>query len=480
MISPAKFRRTKIVCTIGPNTSSPEMLKEIIEAGMNVARLNFSHGDREEHRETIRTIRRVCRETGREIGILQDLCGPKIRLGALSQEELRLEPGEMIELASGETATSNLIPVNYPFLLEDVQAGNHILLADGTVELLVRTKQKDTILCEVVAGGVIRSHKGVNLPSSNLRIPAFTEKDRQDLSVGIEEGVDFVALSFIRSVKDLESINDVLKGANSRPMLMAKIEKPQAVENFDEILAAVDAIMIARGDLGVEMPLEEVPLIQKQIIKKTRQAGKPVITATQMLTSMMDSPRPTRAEATDVANAVLDGADALMLSDETAIGNYPLQAVSMLDRIARSTESHLDELQLLREAASELLPDTAAAISRAACWLARDLKAAAIIASTSSGNTARLVGRFRPACPIVALTDSLQTQRQLCLSWGIIADLEKIHGHTDQMFAAARAWVLEEGIAKNGDRLILTAGVPVGVSGTTNLLKVMEIQNVDS
>lgn len=472
----SKFRRTKIVCTIGPNTQSPESIKRLIESGMDVARLNFSHGERESHRKTIRLLRRVSAELGKEIGILQDLGGPKIRLGVIRQEERILEAGERVILSPEESSDSESIPVGYPYLLEDINVGDSILLADGTVQLLVREKRTNQAVCEVLVGGAIRSHKGINLPSSNLRISAFTEKDRKDLLVGLEEGVDFVALSFVRSERDLDEVLAILSSLKNRPMLIAKIEKPQAVQGLVNILERVDGIMVARGDLGVEMPLEDVPIIQKHIIRTTRQAGKPVITATQMLTSMMSNPRPTRAEATDVANAILDGTDALMLSDETAVGAFPMEAVSTLDRIARTTEPYLDERPLLNESISEFLPSTAAAISRAACWLVLDLKAAAVVASSSSGSTARLVARYRPPCPIMALTDRIETQRQLSLSWGVIPHLVGSFGDTDQMFNSARIWALEKGVAKEGDRLIITAGVPVGVSGTTNLLKVMELK----
>jgi pyruvate kinase len=450
-------------------------MRKLIESGMDVARLNFSHGDRESHREMIRSLRRVSRELGKEIGILQDLGGPKIRLGNLPHEARFLETGEEVILFPGESSQTESIPVGYPYLLEDINVEDHILLADGTVQLIVRDKKEDRAVCEVLVGGTIRSHKGVNLPSSSLRITAFTEKDRGDLAVGLEEGVDFVALSFVRNEKDLDEVLEILRPLGKRPMLIAKIEKPQAVKGFANILARVDAVMVARGDLGVEMPLEEVPIIQKEIIRTARQAGKPVITATQMLTSMMNNPRPTRAEAADVANAILDGTDALMLSDETAVGTFPLEAVSTLDRIARTTEPYFDERPLLNESMSEFLPSTPAAISRAACWLAIDLKAAAIVASSSSGSTARHVARYRPPCPIITLTDRIETQRQLCLSWGVISTLAASFTDTDQMFATARKWALKGGIAGQGDRLIITAGVPVGVSGTTNLLKVMEL-----
>ena len=479
MMAKAKFRKTRIVCTIGPATNSPEMMVKLIYEGMDVARLNFSHGNRDEHRRTIRTLRSVSSQTGKEIGILQDLGGPKIRLGQLNGRKRRLKPGEIIRLVPGEHAEEDAIPVNYPDLIRDIEEGNPILLADGTVQLTVLEKKGMSAVCEVVVGGVIYSRKGVNLPLSKLSVPAFTEKDRGDLMVGIEEKVDFVALSFIRSLEDIRDARNIISQAAYDPMLVAKIEKPQAVENFEEILSAVDAVMVARGDLGVEMPLEEVPMIQKKIIRSTRQAGKPVITATQMLGSMLESPRPTRAEATDVANAILDGTDALMLSDETAMGAYPVEAVSTLDRIARTTEPYLNDEAFLGEKVSGMLQTTPAGISRAACLLALDLKAAAIVAATSSGNTARLVARFRSCAPVMALTDSVETQRQLSLSWGVIPHLVNSFVDTDQMFASARCWAIEKGVAKPGDCIIITAGVPVGMAGTTNLLKVMEINKIE-
>ena len=406
---------------------------------------------------------------------MQDLAGPKIRLGTLKDGKVDIHRGDRLELAPGEASDTDVIPVNYPDLLQDIEPGNLILLADGTVQLLALEKTESTIVCEVRVGGVIYSRKGVNFPLSHLKVDAFTEKDRQDLAVGLEEKVDFVALSFVRNTADLKPVLDILKGVSHPPLVIAKIEKPEAVENFVSILKAVDGVMVARGDLGVEMPLEEVPIIQKRIIRETRQAAKPVITATQMLISMLENPRPTRAEATDVANAILDGTDALMLSDETAAGNYPIEAVATLDTIARATEPYLDSKPLLDEYMSELLHTVAAGISRGACWLASDLSAAAIVASSSSGHTARLVSRFRPSRPVIALTDHVETLRQLTLSWGVMPHTVERFMDTDQMFASARSWAIAENVAKPGDFLVITAGVPVGVAGTTNLLKVMEL-----
>lgn len=477
----SNHRKTKIVCTLGPATSSPEVIRHMALAGMGVVRLNFSHGDHLGHGEAIQTVRRISREIGREIGILQDLGGPKLRLGNLAVPERVLQMGEEVFLIPASASSDEAIPVNYPHLLEDVTTNEQILIADGLIELVVVEKQAKRLRCRVVAGGTIQSHKGVNLPASSLQITAFTDKDRDDLAFGLDQQVDFVALSFVRHENDLRPVQAILDKAKHRPLLIAKIEKSQAVKRLAEILANVDGVMVARGDLGVEMPLEEVPIIQKRIIRMARQAGKPVITATQMLRSMVSSPRPTRAETSDAANAILDGTDALMLSDETTVGEYPVEAVAVLDRIAHVTEPYLDEQAFLQEEASEFLPVTATAISRAACWLAQDLRAAAIVASTSSGSTARLVARFRPNCPVLALTPNLATQRQLSLSWGVIPSLVEPFQTTDQMFALARSWAMETGIAAPTDRLVITAGVPIGVSGSTNLVKVLEMaQNLDA
>ena len=469
-------RKTKIVCTIGPATASPERIEELIRAGMDVARLNFSHGDHDTHRQTIRIIRKKAKKIGKVIGILQDLGGPKIRLGELQVPEMELEIGEKVVLSSMKPIEPSDIPVNYPYIVKDVAIFDRILIADGLVLLRVIAKEKERVICEVLVGGIIQSHKGLNLPSSTLRVPAFTEKDRQDLSVGLEEAVDFVALSFVRHEKDLEPVRELLVNNPTSPFLIAKIEKPQAIERFKEIVDVIDGVMVARGDLGVEMPLEDVPIIQKKIIRISRYAGKSVITATQMLRSMINSPRPTRAEATDVANAILDGTDALMLSEETAVGDYPIEAVQILDRIARATEAHMQTHYGGDKPVFDHLGMTESAISRSACFLAEDLNAASIIAATSSGSTARLVARYRPPTPVLALTPNQQTQRHLTLSWGVTPVLVTPFSDADEIFDLARRWTTEHNLAKPGDRLIVTAGVPVGTPGTTNLLKVIEIE----
>ena len=345
-------RKTKIVCTLGPATESAEGIASLIEAGMDVVRLNFSHGDREDHREKIRRVREVSTSVGREVGILQDLGGPKIRLGELSEEGVHLEAGSIVALGVDGQTEDGVLPVCYPHLLEDVGVGERILLADGLAELEVREVTNDRLLCAVIIGGTVTSRKGVNLPQANLRVATFTAKDRADLEVGLEEGVDFVALSFVRHEDDLAPVRERLSQQSHPPMLIAKIEKPQAVDRLHPILEVVDGVMVARGDLGVEMPPEKVPMIQKDIIAAARRAGRPVITATQMLRSMVDSPRPLRAEASDVANAVLDGTDAVMLSEETAIGSYPTEAVRVLHRLALEAEPKINHAGMLTDSHS--------------------------------------------------------------------------------------------------------------------------------
>jgi pyruvate kinase len=469
------LRRSKIVATIGPATDSPEMVEELIRAGLDVARLNFSHGDHASHRKNIELLRAKAALVGRTVGILQDLAGPKIRMGELKHGEMELSTGQEVVFCSGAKSDDERIPVNYPYLTEDVAVDDRILVADGLVELIVVAKDSENITCRVLMGGTISSRKGVNLPISSLRIPSFTDKDKADLELGLECGVDFVALSFVRHEEDLAEVRERINYADNPPLLIAKIEKPQAVERLPQILAMVDGVMVARGDLGVEMRLEEVPLVQKRIIRMARREGKPVITATQMLRSMMENTRPTRAEANDVANAVLDGSDAVMLSDETAVGAYPVEAVKVMDRICHHTEPALQSEILLGDRGSSLVPAIEGNISRAACHLAQDLKARALVAGTSSGLSARLVSRFRPAMPVVALTYSKETKRQLSLSWGVIPILVPQCEHTDQLFAIAGEEMIRQGLAEPGERVVITAGLPLGIPGSTNLVRVLDL-----
>jgi len=468
-------RKTKIVCTLGPASQESATLARMMDAGMDVARLNFSHGDHASHARTLAAVRSVAQKNRRVVGVLQDLAGPKIRLGSIAAEERVLEPGEMVNLFAGSQSGDHRLPVNYAHLAQDLEAGESILLADGMVELKVEKVAGEEVRCRVVVGGTISSHKGVNLPTTSLRIPAFTEKDRADLAMGLAHGVDFVAMSFVRSSEDLAPVLEMINHAEPRPLLIAKIEKPQAVEHLGEILSVVDGVMVARGDLGVEVPLSQVPMIQKKVISEARRAGKAVITATQMLRSMIDNPRPTRAEAADVANAILDGTDAVMLSEESAVGAYPVEAVKVLENIALATEPSLSPRPYLREPFSHLVPLNEAALSRAACWLAEDLTPAAIVATTTSGSTARLIARFRSPHPVVGMSPEEATCRQLALSWGVLPAYVPRFTGTDHMFDLAKEHVKRLGIAVPGERIILTAGVPIGVPGTTNLLKLLDL-----
>jgi len=467
-------RKTKIVCTLGPVTDSAEGISALLEAGMDVVRLNFSHGDRETHRATIRRIREVSREAGREIGILQDLGGPKIRLGELPGKGVELVAGTSVALGVDGRVAEGVLPVSYPHLLEDVGAGERILLADGIAELEVTEVTNDRLVCEVLIGGKVTSRKGVNLPQANLRVAAFTDKDRHDLEVGLAEGVDFVALSFVRHEDDLAPVRERLETQEHPPLLIAKIEKPQAVDRLEPILEAVDGVMVARGDLGVEMPPEAVPMIQKTIIAAARRAGRPVITATQMLRSMVDSPRPLRAEASDIANAVLDGTDAVMLSEETAIGNFPTKAVRVLHRVAMAAEPEIDHQKMLSDSVSPSIPELTGAISRAACDLAASINAAAILTTTASGATARLVARLRPSAPVLAMTTSEAVARQLTLSWGVMATVANEATDIATMGDEMREILARYGLDARGNRIVITAGLPLGVSGSTNLLQVRE------
>ena len=468
-----EYRKTKIVGTIGPASSSPKKLAELIKAGLNVTRLNFSHGLPEEHRAMVDQIRTISREVGYVVGILQDLSGPKIRLGNLRDRVLTA--GSTVRLSPGTEETDEAIPVNYQHLLEDVAVGELVLLYDGKLSVKVTDKDDRALICEVITGGTLSSHKGVNLPHSNLRIPAFTEKDRADLNVGLEAGVDFVAMSFVRSAHDLVPLREMIARSSRPPLLIAKIEKPQAVANISEILEVVDGIMVARGDLGVEMPIEEVPVTQKKLIRAARNRGRLIITATQMLGSMVSNPLPSRAEVTDVANAILDGTDAVMLSEETAVGQYPVKAVRMLDKVARHTEPILDNRVFLHGDQCPLIDPVGGAITRAVALLAGDLKSKAIVAATQGGSTVRLVSHLRQPVPVVGVTSSLSTYHQLSLSWGVIPALIQPCDSIVLLEQLSSEWLVRNGIASKGDRVFLTCGLPMQTSGTTNLIKLIDI-----
>ncbi|MFW6127275.1 MAG: pyruvate kinase [Thermodesulfobacteriota bacterium] len=464
-------RRTKIVCTVGP-AITPEIFPALVAAGLNVARLNFSHGSQAEYQQRIDLIRSTSRDTGQPVAILQDLAGPKLRLGVIDPEPIYLVPDQTFTLTKRSiSGNQGVSAVNTPEVIDATPVGASVLLADGALELKVVEKGADSLTCRVVVGGALSSHKGVNLPGVPLPISALTDKDRDDLNFGLDQGVDLVALSFVRSPEDVQELKDIISGRGLDTPVIAKIEKPEAVERIKEILAVADGIMVARGDLGVETPLKRVPIVQKMLIDEANRIGKPVITATQMLASMVDNPRPTRAEVTDVANAILDGTDAVMLSEETAIGKYPVDAVRFLDEIARTTEAtfpYEDWLKNRRKFLTHTIPD---AISLAAVELAQDLKAKVIMASTASGATARLISRFRPAAPIIAVTSRAETKRRLCLSWGVSSFLMTDLKSVDQMLDEVKAFAVSQGYLASGDRLVITAGTPLGTRGATNLIK---------
>ncbi len=473
------MRHIKIVCTIGPSSQSEDILTEMKKRGMNVARLNFSHGEHSEHLEKIRLLRKVEEKTGESISILQDLAGPKIRIGEIKNGGMNLERGERIVLTNDPSKVDgSTIYINYPYLSEDLSVGDLILLADGNIELQVIEKGKNKVVCKAIIGGFVGSHQGVSFPNSNLSVETFTEKDKHDLIFGLENSVDLVALSFVRNADDIRDVKVFMRENGKRLPVVAKIERREAIENIDEIIREADGIMVARGDLGVEVELERVPILQKMIIKKANEAGKPVITATQMLRSMIRNPRPTRAEVCDVANAIFDGTDCLMLSEETASGEYPADSVEFMAKIADVSEAEFPFWEWLVSNwndAKESGVSTEDATSHSATVLAKDIDAVAIVASTASGMTARLVSRFRPKCPIIAMTPYESTLKSLNLSWGVLPFLVPVFNSTDELFELASKVVLERGIGHKGERIVITAGVPVGVRGKTNLLRAMEL-----
>ena len=464
------MRRTKIVCTIGPTSDSPEMLRKLIESGMNVARLNFSHGSHEEHIKKLHTIRSLSKEMDMPVAILQDLCGPKMRTGKIAEPGINLVKGaELILTSEPIMGSGNRVSVSYNELPNEVKPDDVILLADGIMELIVREIKGTEIHCEVVIGGLLTSNKGINLPTSVLKIPALTDKDRDDLAFGLANDVDFVALSFVKTVEDIKEAKALIAAAGKTTPVIAKIEKHEAIANIDGIMKVTDGIMVARGDLGVEIPLEDVPGVQKMLVAKSVAAGKPVIIATQMLRSMVDAPRPTRAEATDVANAVLDGADAVMLSEETANGCFPVETVQYMSRIAAKAEENYPHNQFMKSACKERVSDS---VSYAACVLAEKLDTAAIVAPTKSGFTARQISRFRPDSPIIALSPDETTLHRLCLIWGCHPVLVTDPGGTDEMIEQGASAALDTGIVTKGETIVITAGHPTWVRGTTNMVKV--------
>ena len=470
------MRKTKIVCTIGPASESPEILEQLIDAGMNVARLNFSHGNHEEHKKRIETIRNVAEKKGKVVGILLDTKGPEIRTHAMENGQLELVAGQKIDISMSEIeGNHNAFSVSYDKLIEDVHKGSVILLDDGLIQLEVTGKDEEQGLIHtlIVNSGTLKNKKGVNVPGVSVQLPGMTEKDAEDILFGIEQGVDFIAASFVRRASDVMEIRSLLERKNGSDLqIIPKIENQEGVDNIDEILNISDGLMVARGDLGVEIPAEEVPLVQKKLIEKCNQAGKPVITATQMLDSMQRNPRPTRAEASDVANAILDGSDAIMLSGETAAGLYPVESVQTMDRIANTTEAAIDYRSVVSTRRREKHGNMTESIGQAAAYTAINLKVKAVLAPTESGNTARMIAKYRPGCPIIAVTSSEACSRKLSLVWGVYPIVGEKVASIDGILQESVEQSVRHQYVGHGDVVIITAGVPVGEAGSTNLMKI--------
>lgn len=475
------MKRTKIVCTIGPSSEKKEVFTELVKSGLNVARLNFSHGDHEEHAKRIELIKEVRRELNVPVAIILDTKGPEIRTGKFKDPEVLLQEGQEFTITTRDVlGDQHICSVSYAGLAQDVVPGNSILIDDGLVELKVKEIINGTdILCEVKNAGIVKNHKGVNVPGVKINLPAITEKDRKDIEFGIKMDIDFIAASFVRKAADVLAIREILEEHSAEHIqIISKIENQEGVDNLEEIIEVSDGIMVARGDLGVEIPTEDIPLVQKRMIRLCNKAGKPVITATQMLDSMIRNPRPTRAEVTDIANAIYDGTDAIMLSGETAAGKYPIEAVRIMANIARKTEESIDYRTLLRSKAFEREVTITDAISHATCNTAMDLQASAIITATASGYTARMVSKFRPKAPIIAATVSERVRRRLSLVWGVETVLTDFAQSTDDVLDSSVQKALEANLIKRGDLVVITAGVPVGYVGTTNLIKVHIVGDV--
>lgn len=465
--------RTKIVCTLGPAVDAPETLERLIRAGLDVARFNFSHGTHAQHADRFARLKTAAAAVGKHVGVLQDLCGPKLRVGTM-ESGVVLDDGARVTLTLAPTVgTAERIPLPLPEFFAVAEIGARLLLDDGLLELQVEEVLPEEVRCRVIQGGALSSGKGVNLPGVALPIRAVTEKDEEDLKFGLALGVDYVALSFVRHADDVHYLRSLMEKEGRTVPILVKIEKAEAVENLDSILAVADGAMVARGDLGVELPVEEMAMIQKRLIRACNALGKPVITATQMLDSMIRNPRPTRAEVTDIANAILDGSDALMLSGETAVGAYPIQAVETMGRIARRTEEQLNYDQLLRDKSTlfgrESLTD---AVAEAAVTIAHDQQATAVLCATETGGTARSVAKFRPRALVLAATPSSETCRRLALYWGVQPLLMPSPTSVDALLLECMAAAEGSGYLKKGDLLVLTSGTPLGKPGSTNLIKV--------
>lgn len=468
------MKKTKIVCTLGPASRDEKVLEKMLLNGMNVARLNFSHGSHEYHKETIELFRKVRDKLQIPAAVMLDTKGPEIRLGDFENEEVTLSKGDLFTLTTKNIlGNQEIVSITYKDLPSQLQMGNKILIDDGKVSLEVVSSTITELNCKVLVGGKISNHKGVNVPNVHLNFEYLSQKDKEDLKFGVENDVDYIAASFVRSKEDVKSLRnylDYIGGKNIK--IISKIENIEGVDNFDEILNSSDGIMVARGDMGVEIPFEQIPAIQKELIHKGYNAGKQVITATQMLESMISNPRPTRAEITDVANAIYDGTSAIMLSGETAAGEYPIEAVSTMALIAETTEYNIDYKSRFHKRGTDSNPNIANAISHACVTTAHDLDVKAIITVTKGGSTARLISKYRPLCPIISCTTDEVVCRQMNMSWGVTPIIINEETSTDELFEHAVDAAKKYGYVEQGDRVVITAGVPLGISGTTNLMKV--------
>lgn len=467
------LRKTKIICTLGPAVDNEDMIRALIRTGMNAARFNFSHGSHEEHLNRLNLLKSVRDSMGRPVASILDTKGPEIRIRSFETKSISLEAGDLFTLTTREVQGNvNLVSVTYPELHKEVSAGQEILIDDGLVALKVEKIDGQDIRCTVENGGTLSANKSINIPGVHIHLPALTEKDVSDIQFGVENDFDFIAASFVRRAADVQAVREVLDRFGGQEIrIIAKIENQEGVDNIDEILEAADGIMVARGDLGVEIPAAKVPILQKQIIRKGLQAGKPVITATQMLDSMMRNPRPTRAEVSDVANAVFDGTSCVMLSGETAGGKYPLEALTAMVNIVEEAEQSIHYWRQFEKRRVIPASNINDAITHTCCLTAKDLEAKAILAATNSGRTARMICRFRPACPVAALTMHEKVRRQLAICWGVIPFLTGEVTSTDRIFSLSAEVALKERLVQNGDTVVITAGVPLGKSGSTNLIK---------
>lgn len=474
-------KKTKIVCTIGPSSENEAVLKELIANGLNVCRLNFSHGSHPEHQAKIDLIKKVRKETDQPIAILLDTKGPEIRTGKFDAEEILLEEGQTFTLTTEDIiGNKEISSISYKGLVHDVKPGNTILIDDGLISMEVQKVTDKDIVCLVKNSGIIKNNKGINVPNVKINLPAITQKDKEDIIFGIENNIDFIAASFVRKASDVLAIREILEEYDAEHIqIISKIENQEGVDNIDDILQVTDAIMIARGDLGVEIPTEDIPIVQKMIIKKCNLLSKPVITATQMLDSMIRNPRPTRAEVTDVANAIYDGTDAIMLSGETASGKYPVEALKTMSRIASKTETTLDYSKMTSERAKNRSVNITNAISHATCTTADDIGASAIITATESGYTARMVSSYRPSQQIIGVVNDEVVLRQMGIVWGIVPlNIERRVDSTDELFDVSIDSATKEELIKSGDVVVITAGVPLRQTGSTNLIKVHVVTEI--